>query len=179
MSIQVGSTAPSFSAPALVGREFKDITLKELLDDGKWVVLFFYPKDFTFVCPTEIVGFNDMVEEFADRNTVVLGASTDTVNSHLGWVRSDERLQGLRYPLLGDVTKRITRDFGVLLEDQGIALRGTFIIDPTGRVRWSSIYDLDIGRNIEEVVRVLDALQSGGLCACGWREGDEHLRPSG
>ncbi|MFN7145603.1 MAG: peroxiredoxin [Myxococcota bacterium] len=178
MSIQVGSTAPSFAAPALVGREFKDIALKEYLDQGKWVVLFFYPKDFTFVCPTEIIGFNDMVEEFADRNTVVMGASTDTVNSHLGWVRSDERLQGLRYPLLGDVTKRIARDFGVLLEDQGIALRGTFIIDPTGRVRWSSIYDLDIGRNIEEVVRVLDALQSGGLCACGWREGDENLRPT-
>ena len=178
MSIQVGSAAPSFSAPALVGREFKDVTLRQYLDDGKWVVLFFYPKDFTFVCPTEIISFNDLIDDFEDRNAIVLGVSTDTVNSHLGWVRSDERLQGLRFPLLGDVTKHVARAFGVLLEDQGVAMRGTYIIDPSGRIRWSSIYDLDVGRNTEEVVRVLDALQSGGLCACGWREGDENLRPT-
>lgn len=178
MSMQVGSTAPAFTAPALVGREFKTISLQEYLSQGKWVVLFFYPKDFTFVCPTEIVGFNDLLEDFADRNAVVLGASTDTVDSHLGWIKSDARLQGLKFPLIGDVTKRIARDFGVLLDEQGIALRGTFIVDPTGRLRWSSVYDLDIGRSIEEVVRVLDALQSGGLCACGWREGDAHIVPA-
>jgi len=178
MGIQVGSAAPTFAAQALVGREFRDVSLKQYLDEGKWVVLFFYPKDFTFVCPTEIVAFNEMTGEFADRSAVVLGVSTDTVNTHLGWVRSDERLQGLRFPLIGDVTKRIARDYGVLLEDQGVALRGTFIVDPTGRIRWASVYDLDIGRNIEEVLRTLDALQSGGLCACGWHEGDENLRPA-
>lgn len=178
MSIQVGSAAPDFVAPALTGRDFTEVRLREYLDQGKWVVLFFYPKDFTFVCPTEIVAFNDLLEDFADRNTVVLGASTDTVNSHLGWVRSDGRLQDLKYPLIGDMTKRLSRDFGVLLDEQGVALRGTFIIDPTGRVRWSSVYDLDIGRNVEEVLRVLDALQSGGLCACGWQQGDDNLAPS-
>ncbi len=178
MSIQVGTTAPAFTAAALVGREFKDISLQDYLDQGKWVVLFFYPKDFTFVCPTEIVGFNEVVADFDDRNAVVIGASTDTVNTHLGWIRSDGRLQDLKFPLIGDVTKRLTRDFGVLMDEQGVALRGTFIIDPSGRVRWSSVYDLDIGRNIGEVVRVLDALQSGGLCACGWQEGDENLVPS-
>lgn len=178
MSIQVGSTAPAFTAKALVGRDFSEVSLQQYLSEGKWVVLFFYPKDFTFVCPTEIVGFNDLMDDFADRNAVVLGASTDTVESHLGWVKSDPRLQGLKLPLIGDVTKRIAREFGVLLDEQGIALRGTFIIDPTGRLRWSSIYDLDVGRSIDEVVRVLDALQSGGLCACGWQEGDEHIVPA-
>ena len=177
MGIQVGSAAPSFTAPALVGRELRDVSLAQYLEQGKWVVLYFYPKDFTFVCPTEIVAFNEMIDEFDDRGAVVLGASTDTVNAHLGWVRSDERLQGLRYPLIGDVTKRLARDFGVLLDEEGVALRGTFIIDPTGRVRWASVYDLDVGRNVEEVLRVLDALQSGGLCPCGWTQGDENLRP--
>jgi peroxiredoxin (alkyl hydroperoxide reductase subunit C) len=178
MSVQVGSTAPAFKAPALVGREFEEVALQKALDEGKWVILFFYPKDFTFVCPTEIVAFNELIDDFEDRNAVVFGVSTDTVNSHLGWVKSDERLQDLHFPLVGDVTKRIARDYGVLLDEQGVALRGTFIIDPSGRVRWSSIYDLDIGRNIEEVVRVLDALQSGGLCPCGWQEGDENLAPA-
>lgn len=175
---QVGSNAPLFSSPALVGREFKTVSLSDYLDAGKWVVLFFYPKDFTFVCPTEIVAFNDKLGEFEDRDAVVIGASTDTVNSHLGWVKADDRLANLKYPILGDVTKRVARAYDVLIDDAGIALRGTFIIDPTGRMRWSSIYDLDVGRNIDEVLRTLDALQTTGLCACGWKEGDENIVPA-
>lgn len=176
--IQVGSPAPKFHAPALVGRDFKNVSLDDYIKENKWVVLFFYPKDFTFVCPTEIVGFNDMVDDFRDRNAEVIGASTDTVNSHLGWVKSDERLNNLKFPILGDVTKRVARDYGVLLEEAGIALRGTFIIDPTGRLRWQSVNDLDVGRSIDEVLRTLEALQTGGLCACGWQEGQANLTPA-
>lgn len=177
MTVQVGHPAPLFGAPALVGRDFQDITLRDLLDEGKWVVLFFYPKDFTFVCPTEIVAFNEKLDEFHDRNAVVLGASTDTVNSHLGWVKSDPRLANLRYPLIGDVRKHLVKEYGVLHDDEGVALRGTFIIDPTGRVRWISINDLDVGRNVDEVLRTLEALQTGGLCGCGWQEGEPLLTP--
>jgi peroxiredoxin (alkyl hydroperoxide reductase subunit C) len=173
--VQVGHKAPLFSAPALVGRQFDQVALVDLLKQGKWVVLFFYPRDFTYVCPTELVGFNELFEDFENRNTVLLGVSTDTVECHLGWVKHDERLQGLRYALVGDITKAMARDYGVLVEDEGVALRGTFIIDPHGKIRWTSIYDLDIGRNVGEVLRVLDALQSGGLCPCGWQEGDENI----
>jgi alkyl hydroperoxide reductase subunit AhpC len=178
MSVQVLQHAPDFSAPALIGREFKNISLKDYTHAGKWVVLFFYPKDFTFVCPTEIVGFNDRLSDFEDRDAVVIGASTDTVNSHLGWVKSDERLNNLRYPLIGDVKKEVARAYGVLFEEAGIALRGTFIIDPSGKLQWMSINSLDVGRNIDEVLRTLEALQTGGLCACGWKEGEENLTPA-
>lgn len=175
--LQVGHPAPLFAGPALVGRDFTDVSLKDYLDQGKWVILFFYPKDFTFVCPTEIVAFDKHLADFRARGAEVVGASTDTVNSHLGWVKSDPRLANLRYPLLGDVTKRVALDYGVLLEEQGVALRGTFIIDPTGRLRWMTVNDLDVGRNVEEVLRTLDALQTGGLCACEWTPGQPNLTP--
>lgn len=172
--LQVGKPAPSFSLQALVGREFKTISLSDY--KGKWVVLFFYPMDFTFVCPTELVAFNDAVADFEDRDTVILSASTDTVYSHLGWVKADERLSGLKYALLGDVTKSLSRDYGVLLEDQGIALRGTFIIDPNGILRWVVINDLSVGRSVEETLRVLDALQTDELCPCNWEKGKETIK---
>ncbi len=175
MSATVGKPAPSFTVPALVGRKFESLSLQNYLDQGKWVVLYFYPKDFTFVCPTEIVAFNDKADDFADRNAAIIGGSTDTVNSHLGWVKADDRLGSLKYPLIGDLKKEVARAYGVLNEDIGIALRGTFIIDPTGKLRWAEVNDLDVGRNIDEVLRVLDALQTGGLCACGWQKGEENL----
>lgn len=175
MSVSVGKPAPTFSVPALVGRKFENLSLQNYLDQGKWVVLYFYPKDFTFVCPTEIVAFNDKADDFADRNAAIIGGSTDTVNSHLGWVKADDRLGNLKYPLIGDLKKEVARAYGVLNEDVGIALRGTFIIDPTGKLRWAEVNDLDVGRNIDEVLRVLDALQTGGLCACGWQKGEENL----
>ncbi|HMU40508.1 MAG TPA: peroxiredoxin [Pseudomonadota bacterium] len=173
MSIQVAQKAPEFKTQALVGKEFKTISLSDYA--GRWVLLMFYPMDFTFVCPTELVGLNDKHQDFADRDCVVLAASTDTVFSHLGWTRADARLANLKYPILADVTKSISRDYGVLLEDKGFALRGTFLIDPAGVLRWASIHDTTAGRSIDEMVRVLDALQTGELCPVNWKKGDATL----
>jgi lipoyl-dependent peroxiredoxin subunit C len=168
MTVQVTQPAPAFTAQALVGREFQSISLADYRD--KWVLLFFYPMDFTFVCPTELVGLNDQYVEFVGRNCQVLCASTDTVYSHLGWVQADKQLDNLKYPLIGDVTKSLARSYGVLLEDQGIALRGTFLIDPAGNVN-----DPGTGRSIEEILRVLDALQTDKMCPCNWKKGEQTL----
>ena len=173
-TIRPGAPAPDFSTTALVGRDFKTIRLADY--KGKWVVLFFYPMDFTFVCPTEIVEFNTRVEDFEDLDAVVLGGSTDTEYSHLGWVNSHADLAKLAFPLFADTTKRMAADYGVLLEDQGIALRGTFIIDPHGVIRWSNINDLSVGRNVDEILRVLNALQTDELCPCNWQAGQETLQ---
>jgi peroxiredoxin (alkyl hydroperoxide reductase subunit C) len=173
MSVQVSHPAPAFKAEALVGREFQTVSLQDY--QGKWVLLVFYPMDFTFVCPTELVGLNDKHGDFAERQCAVVAASTDTVFSHLGWVKADERLGNLKYPILGDVTKSIARSYGVLLEDQGVALRGSFLIDPHGIVRWASVHDLNTGRSIEEMLRVLDALQTDQLCPCEWKKGQKTL----
>jgi peroxiredoxin (alkyl hydroperoxide reductase subunit C) len=173
MSVQVARPAPSFKTQALVGREFKTVSLEDYR--GKWVLLMFYPMDFTFVCPTELVGLNDKFGDFQDRDCVVLGASTDTVYSHLGWVNADQRLANLKYPILADVTKSIARSYGVLLEDQGIALRGTFLIDPNGVLRWANVNDLSAGRSVDEMLRVLDALQTDKLCPCNWKQGEATL----
>ena len=173
MSVQVSRPAPSFKAQALVGREFQNVALEDY--QGKWVLLLFYPMDFTFVCPTELVGLNDKHGDFADRECAVVAASTDTVFSHLGWVKADERLANLKYPILADVTKSIARSYGVLLEDQGIALRGSFLIDPNGVLRWANINDLGTGRSVDEILRVLDALQTDMLCPCNWKKGEQTL----
>jgi peroxiredoxin (alkyl hydroperoxide reductase subunit C) len=174
MSVQVSRPAPAFKAQALVGREFQDVSLEDY-HGKKWVLLLFYPMDFTFVCPTELVGLNDKHGDFAERQCAVLAASTDTVFSHLGWVNADPRLGDLKYPILGDVTKSIARSYGVLLEEQGIALRGSFLIDPSGTLRWVNVNDLGTGRSIEEILRVLDALQTDKLCACNWKKGEPTL----
>lgn len=174
MAITIGKKAPDFKTSALVKREITEISLAGY--EGKWVVLFFYPMDFTFVCPTELVDFNNHVEEFEDRDAVLLGGSTDTAYSHLGWVKSHSDLANLEYPLFADVTKQMARDFGVLDEEQGIAYRGTFILDPNGIVRWIQINDLNVGRNVQETLRVLDALQTDELCPCGWEKGQDTIQ---
>lgn len=174
MSVQVGQNAPEFNVTALVGREFKKISLEQYR--GKWVVLFFYPMDFTFVCPTELVEFNNKVDEFEDRDTIVLGGSTDTEYSHLGWVKSHDDLGDLQYPLFADVTKRMALDYGVLVPESGVALRGTFIVDPDGVMRWSCVNDLNVGRNVDEIIRVLDALQTDELCPCNWNKGEKTIQ---
>lgn len=174
MSVRIGQEAPLFTTPALVGREITEISLSDY--EGKWVVLFFYPMDFTFVCPTELVEFNQAVEDFEDRDAVVLGGSTDTAYSHLGWVKADSDLGDLNYPLFADVTKRMATEYGVLIEDEGIALRGTFIIDPEQKIRWININDLSVGRNVEETLRVLDALQTDELCPCNWEKGQDTIQ---
>ena len=171
----IGQPAPQFTAQAVFDDgEFKNITLNDY--KGKWVVLFFYPLDFTFVCPTELTQFRDSLPKFKELKTEVIGCSIDSVHSHKRWISED--LNSLGYPLIGDVTKRVSRDYGVLLEDEGIATRGTYIIDPEGILQYMGIHNLNVGRNTKEIIRVLQGLQSGELCAAGWEPGDTHLTAS-
>ncbi|MBK7890082.1 MAG: peroxiredoxin [Bdellovibrionales bacterium] len=169
----IGQPAPLFTTTAVVdGGEFKKVSLTDY--KGKWVVLFFYPLDFTFVCPTEITQFRDTLKEFEASGAVVLGCSIDSEHSHKRWIKDD--LGDLHYPLLADVTKRISRDYGVLLEDSGIATRGTFIIDPEQKVQYAGIHNLSVGRDANEILRVLQALKSGELCGAGWKKGAAHVK---
>jgi len=169
----IGQPAPAFSAPAVVdGGDVKEISLNDYR--GKWVVLFFYPLDFTFVCPTEITQFRDSLSQFKEAGAEVLGCSIDSVYSHMRWIKDD--LGDLNYPLIGDLTKRVSRDYGVLMEEAGIATRGTFIIDPEGTIQYMGIHNLNVGRDTGEILRVLNGLKSGELCAAGWKPGDEHLK---
>ncbi len=168
----IGQPAPQFKAPAVVdGGEFKEISLDDF--KGKWKVLFFYPLDFTFVCPTEITQFRDALGAFKDLGAQVIGCSVDSVHSHKRWISDD--LKDLGYPLIGDVTKQVSRDYGVLLEEQGIATRGTFLISPEGTIQYMGIHNLSVGRDVSEILRVLEALQSGELCGAGWKPGDKHV----
>ena len=180
MTVQVGQPAPNFTAQAYDrkndGDDEKQFTTVSLEDyAGKWVCLFFYPLDFTFVCPTEITAFNDALDDFEDRECAVLTASTDSVYTHKGWCDSHEDLAKLRYPMIADTTHELARSFGVLKDDQGIAYRGVFLIDPNGVLRWMAVHDLGVGRNVDEVLRVLDALQTDELCPCNWKKGEETL----
>src|SRR6476469_6361699 len=155
--IQVGHLAPDFEAVAVFYQEFAKVQLSDYLHK-KYVVLFFYPLDFTFVCPTEIIAFSDKIEEFRKRGAEVLGVSVDSKFSHLAWIRTpraDGGLGGLKYPLVSDITKKISTDYGVLL-DGGVALRGTFLIDKNGILRHALINDLPLGRNIDEALRMID-----------------------
>ena len=170
MSMKIGQNAPEFTMQGVVGDKFKDVCLDEF--KGKWVVLFFYPLDFTFICPTEITEFSKRDSEFKALNAQVLGVSIDSVFSHKAWLKE---LGNLNYPLLSDITKEVSRKYGVLLEEKGIALRGTFIIDPDGKLRYQLIHDLGIGRSIEEILRVLRALQTGELCPVEWKPGKKTL----
>jgi len=174
MAIQIGQPAPDFKVDALVGKEFKSIKLSDY--KGQWVCLFFYPLDFTFVCPTEIVEFSNRSGEFKDRKCQVLGGSTDSKYCHLGWATSHPELKDLKIPLIADYTKQIARDYGILLEEAGLALRGTFLIDPEGKIRFIYINDLPVGRNVDEILRVLDALQTGGLTPCQWKKGQSTIK---
>lgn len=181
MSALVQKEAPDFTATAVINEEFKEVKLSSYR--GKYVVLFFYPLDFTFVCPTEIVAFSDRIQDFHGRGAEVLGVSIDSQFSHLAWIqtpRATGGLGGLKYPLVADLTKKISADYGVLL-DGGIALRGTFIIDQKGVVRAATVHDLPLGRSIDEAIRVLDALQHfekhGEVCPAGWTKGAATIKP--
>lgn len=177
--ITVGQSFPSFEKLAVVslekGKEFETITSEDHKKDGKWMVMFWYPKDFTFVCPTEIAEFNNQYEEFRDRDADLIGASTDSEFVHLAWRNDHDDLRGLKFPLLADTSKSLGEDLGILEANEKIAYRATFIVDPQGIVRWVSVYDLSVGRNVEEVIRVLDALQTDELCPCNWEKGGETL----
>ena len=169
----INQPAPMFTTDAVFdGGEVKPVHLNDY--KGKWVVLFFYPLDFTFVCPTEITQFRDHLKEFQAAGAVVLGCSVDSVHSHKRWIKDD--LHNLGYPLLADLTKRISRDYGVLIEEKGIATRGTFIIDPEQKIQYMGIHNTNVGRDAKEILRVLQGCQSGELCQAGWKKGDAHLK---
>ena len=170
MSVQVGQKAPNFEVEGVLEDQFISESLSKYR--GKWVVLFFYPLDFTFICPTEIIEFSRRNDEFKELKSQVLGVSIDSKFSHKAWLKE---LGQLKYPLLSDITKNVSKNYGVLLDEKGIALRGTFIIDPEGTVRYQLIHDLSVGRSIEEVLRVLKALQTGDLCPVEWKQGKNTL----
>lgn len=175
--VTVGMPFPEFSKKAVVSiekdKEFKTINSEDLR--GQWAVMFWWPKDFTFVCPTEIAEFNNNYSQFADRDTLLLGASTDTEYVHLAWRKDHNDLRDLRFPMIADTSKSLADTLGILSEEEKIAYRATFIIDPEGIVRWVNINDLNVGRNVGEVLRVLDALQTDELCPCNWTKGEETL----
>lgn len=180
--LQVGQKAPDFTAEAVIGKEFKNVTLSQYR--GKYVVLFFYPLDFTFVCPTEITAFSDMADEFAKYNVQILGASVDSKFSHLAWIntpRKDGGLGELKFPLVADITKEVSKNYNVLLEDAGITLRGLFIINPDGDLKISMVNDNNIGRNTKEVLRLIQALQyndqHGEVCPANWEPGKDTIVP--
>lgn len=153
---------------------------KVSLDDynGKWLVLFFYPLDFTFVCPTEITGFSKRYSDFKEAGAEILAVSIDSQYSHQAWINTEKSKGGLgkiKFPIASDITKRVSKKYGVLIEDEGISLRGLFIINPEGKIMYSVVHDLNVGRSVDETLRVLKALQSGGLCPVDWAPGDDML----
>lgn len=178
--------APVFTASAVVNGDIKPLSLSEY--KGKYVVLFFYPLDFTFVCPTEIIAFSDRIQEFKDINVEVIGVSVDSAFSHLAWVNQPRKqggLGGLSYPLVSDITKSISKDYGVLIEEgenAGVALRGLFIINPEGILRQITVNDLPVGRSVDETLRLLKAFQftdvHGEVCPANWTPGSDTIKPS-
>ena len=181
MQTLVQKPAPEFKVEALVGEAFKPVSLSDYR--GKWVCLFFYPLDFTFVCPTEITAFDTAYATFKEANCELLGCSVDSKFSHLAWAKTSRREGGigkLQFPLLADIDKKVGASYGVLLES-GITLRGLFLINPEGKVQYQLVHDLGIGRNVDEVLRVLKALQevarSGEVCPANWQPGKKTIKP--
>jgi alkyl hydroperoxide reductase subunit AhpC len=173
----IGEKFPEFSLKACVslekGKEFE--TLNNTAMKGKWSVVFFWPLDFTFVCPTEIAEFNKELGNFRDREAQVFGASCDSEFVHLAWRNNHPDLKGLGFPMLADYKKELSRTLGVLHPTEEVPLRATFIVDPDGVIRWVSANDLNVGRNVKEVLRTLDALQTDELCPCNWEKGKPTL----
>lgn len=174
----VGRPAPDFNMETASG-DGQSFGAAQLSDyRGKWLVLFFYPLDFTFVCPTEITALSMVYDEFKKLDTEVLGVSVDSIHSHKAWINTPIENNGLgklSFPLASDITKNVARDYGVLIEEEGVALRGLFIIDPEGELKYQVVNHNNVGRSVEETLRVLQALQSGGLCPINWKPGDKNL----
>jgi peroxiredoxin (alkyl hydroperoxide reductase subunit C) len=173
----VGKKFPVFDLKGVVGDDPKTgiVPVKASDYKGQWLVVFFYPKDFTFVCPTEIKAFGDLDREFKDREAQVLGVSTDNEFVHLAWRSQKSELKNLPFPLLSDLKRELSGALGILDEAEGVAQRATFIVDPEGVIRHVSVYDLNVGRNAAEVLRTLDALQTDELCPCNWQKGQDTL----
>ena len=174
----VGEQFPAFSLSATVsidkGKAFQPITGQDYA--GKWKVYFFWPKDFTFVCPTEIAAFGKLNHEFQDRDAQVLGGSTDSEFVHLAWRQHHADLKDLPFPMLADIKRELCAALGILDPKEGVAQRATFVVDPENVIRFVSVNDLSVGRNPQEVLRVLDALQTDELCPCNWQKGDAVLK---
>lgn len=175
--LTIGDRLPSFKLQAVMsrepGREFAEVTDRSY--PGKWTVLFFWPMDFTFICPTEIAEFGNRNADFAARNAQVLGASTDTHYVHLAWRNQHPALKDLPFPMLADTKRELSTALGILHKQDGVALRATFIVDPEGVIRWASVNDLSVGRSVPETLRVLDALQTEELTPCNWQPGEKTL----
>jgi peroxiredoxin (alkyl hydroperoxide reductase subunit C) len=176
----VGEKFPPFSLQATVsidkGKTFQIITDTDFA--GKWKVYFFWPKDFTFVCPTEIAAFGKLNREFRDRDAQILGGSIDSEFVHLAWRQNHADLKDLPFPMLADLKRELCSALGILDPKEGVAQRATFVVDPEGVIRFVSVNDLSVGRNPQEVLRVLDALQTDELCPCNWQKGEEVLKPA-
>jgi lipoyl-dependent peroxiredoxin subunit C len=176
--LTVGDKFPDFSVRGVVSTDPKTAfrPFDQASDAGKWKLVFFWPKDFTFVCPTEIVGFGQLNGEFADRDTVIYGVSVDSEFVHLAWRQNHADLKNLPFAMLSDVKRELSAALGVLDKDSGVAKRATFLVDPDGIIRFAYVTDMSVGRNPQEVLRVLDALQTDELCPCNWQKGEEVLK---
>lgn len=173
----VGDKLPEFNLKAVVSRDQKTafVDVNNATYKGKWLVLFFYPKDFTFVCPTEIKGFDSLNKEFQDRDAQILTGSVDSEYVHLAWRNHDSDLKDISLPMLADVKRELSASLGILDMNEGVSQRATFIADPEGIIRFVYVTDLSVGRNPKEVLRVLDALQTDELCPCNWEKGEKTL----
>jgi peroxiredoxin (alkyl hydroperoxide reductase subunit C) len=169
---------PAFKLQACVstqkGQEFAEVTEKSFA--AKWLVVFFWPMDFTFVCPTELAEFGKRNADFADRDAQLLGCSTDSHFVHLAWRKDHADLKNIPYPMLADIKRELSEACGILDPEEGVCQRATFLVDPNGVVRWVTVNDLKVGRNVDEVLRVLDALQTDELCPCNWKDGESTLK---
>jgi alkyl hydroperoxide reductase subunit AhpC len=176
--LTIGDKFPGFDLKAVVSTDPKTAftQISDASDKGKWKVVFFWPKDFTFVCPTEIAAFGKLNKDFNERDAVVYGVSTDSEFVHLAWRQNHADLKTLPFPMLADIKRELSTALGVLDKNEGVALRATFIVDPEGIIRFVSVNDLSVGRNPAEVMRVLDALQTDELCPCNWQKGEEVLK---
>ena len=176
--LTIGDKFPSFDLNAVVdtdpAKAFQRIT--DASNAGKWKIVFFWPKDFTFVCPTEIAAFGKLNGDFNDRDTVVYGASIDSEFVHLAWRQGHADLKDLPFPMLADIKRELSSALGILDKNEGVAMRATYIVDPEGIIRFVSVTDLNVGRNTQEVLRVLDALQTDELCPCNWQKGQDVLK---
>jgi len=175
---KVGQPAPDFNLPSTKNMETLAENIKLSDYKGKWLIMLFYPLDFTFVCPTELTAFSDRLEELNGIGAEVLGVSTDSVHSHRAWLktpRDQNGIEGLAYPLISDVGGKLAAKYNILVEDANIALRGLYIINPEGVLQYAVVHDLNIGRSVDETLRVLQGLQTGGLCSADWTPGQENL----
>jgi lipoyl-dependent peroxiredoxin subunit C len=176
--LTIGDRLPNFKLQSVVssekGKEFRE--LQNTSFPKKWLILFYWPMDFTFICPTEIAEFGRRNKDFQERDAQVLGASTDTHFVHLAWRNTHPDLKDLPYPMVADTKRELANALGILHKEEGVALRATFIVDPDGVIRWASVNDLSVGRSVPEVLRVLDGLQSGELCPCNWEKGKATIK---